>query len=49
MYRLFFTLSDGTRQYGPQFTTEEQALTARWNWALRGEVYGIESPTGELV
>ena len=49
MFRLFHTLSDGTRVYPYQFATEEQALTARWNWATRGELYKIETPWGGLI
>jgi hypothetical protein len=49
MFRLYWQLSTGERRYLYEFATEQEALTARWNWATRGEVYGIESPTGQLI
>lgn len=49
MFRLYWQLSTGERRYCGQFATEQEALTARWNWATRGEVLGIESPTGQLI
>lgn len=50
MYLLFWQLSTGERRFlGYEFATEEQALTARWNWGQRGELYWVLTPTGDTL
>jgi hypothetical protein len=49
MYKLFRIGFDGSRRYWAGYDTEQEALTARWNWARRGEYYSIQLPNGQVM